>query len=447
MRPDAFRNAFVGLLLSLIAVLLGACGGGGSTSLNAVAQGGILNVNGNATSTAYAGVPFTITIVGGKPPYVLISSEPSIISVPTTTDSNQVIVIPNQPSTIDSGLKPEDLPVKSVTITVRDNSTQTAFNIIKVAPNYLFGYGITLTPTTCPSGTSTTTTANTACSGGESALRFATATNGTYAAGRTYTITNIKGNYTLRNPVTGQAGTSIQAVSDSTGQVTVIVQVPANQQSQVAVVRIQDTATGQYADDAFLINGVAGSTTGAGSLTVIPNALSFTGPLTTTCGTGYSTVLVFDGTPPYSAVSADPNVSVLPVNANASTGMFQVSANNPGVCLSKATVTFTDSVGRRATLTVDTSVGKNTPPALTIAPTTVTVTCGQTASVSVAGGVGPLTVNSTHPRIVAFIAGSSIGITRVNGDGATAYPTTGTVSVTDGSSVATVDVTTIANCP
>ena len=446
MRPNAFRNAFVGLLLSLVAVLLGACGGGGSTNLNAVAQGGILNVNGNATSTAYAGVPYTITIVGGKPPYVLISSEPSIISLPATTDSNQVTVVPNNPSTIDSGLKPEDLPVKSVTITVRDNSTQTASNIVKVAQNYLIGYGVTLTPTTCPSS-SQTTGANGACSGGESALRFYAATNGTFAAGHTYTITNIKGHYSLRNPVTGQTGNSVQAVADATGQVIVIVNVPINQQSEVGIVRIQDTATGQYADDAFLINGVAGGTTGTGDLTVIPNALSFTGPLTTTCGTGYATILVFDGTPPYSAVSADPNVVVLPVSPNAQPGVFQLSAINPGVCLSKATVTFTDSVGRRATLTVDTAVGKGTPPALVVAPTTVTVTCGQTANVSVAGGLGSLTVNSTHPRIVAFLAGGSIGITRVNGDGATVYPTTGTVSVTDGATVATVDVTTIANCP
>ncbi len=446
MRPDAFRNAFVGLLLSLVAVLLGACGGGGATNVNAVAQGGILNVNGNATATAYAGVPFTLTIVGGKPPYVLISSEPSVFPLPNTTSNNTVTVVPNNPSTIDSGLPAGDLPVRSVTVTVRDTSNQTASNVVKVAQNYLIGYGLTLTPSTCPSG-SATTAANGACSGGESALRFYAATNGGFAAGHTFTVTNIKGHYSLRNPATGQTGNSVQAVADATGQVIVIVNVPTNQQSEVGVVRIQDTATGQYADDAFLINGVAGSTTGTGSLTIIPNAVSYTGPLTTTCGTGNATVLVFDGTPPYTAQSADASVIVTPINPSAQPGVFNVYAWNPAICLSKATVTFMDSVGRRGTMTVDTAVGKNTPPALTVAPTTVTVACGQTATVSVAGGLGTITVASTHPRIIAFVQGNQVGISRAVGDGATAYPATGTVSITDGATVASVDVTTPVNCP
>ena len=56
------------------------------------------------------------------------------------------------------------------------------------------------------------------------------------------------------------------------------------------------------------------------------------------------------------------------------------------------------------------------------------------------------TPSFTSRRMSQYAFGTTIqGV--VNGDGATAYPTTGTVSVTDGSSVATVDVTTIANCP
>ena len=49
--------------------------------------------------------------------------------------------------------------------------------------------------------------------------------------------------------------------------------------------------------------------------------------------------------------------------------------------------------------------------------------------------------------MVAFTFANQAGITRVTGDGATAYPTTGTVSITDGFSVVTVDVTVPANCP
>ena len=48
VRPDTFRNAFLGLLLSLVAGLLAACGGGGGANAESVAQGGLLSINAGA---------------------------------------------------------------------------------------------------------------------------------------------------------------------------------------------------------------------------------------------------------------------------------------------------------------------------------------------------------------------------------------------------------------
>ncbi|MGE5616043.1 MAG: hypothetical protein ACM3X5_03935, partial [Bacillota bacterium] len=102
-------------------------------------------------------------------------------------------------------------------------------------------------------------------------------------------------------------------------------------------------------------------------------------------------------------------------------------------------------------VTVSTKEGNGSPPALVVSPTTVSLNdqCGFTTSVVVAGGVGPLSVNSTHPRVTAVLSGNTVQITRIgSGDGATVYPNTATVSVTDGTSIQNVTVNSVAiNCP
>ena len=71
----------------------------------------------------------------------------------------------------------------------------------------------------------------------------------------------------------------------------------------------------------------------AGTLTAIPSALSFTGLLTTDCGTGSATVSVLDGTPPYMAISSDISVRVTPATSNTNPGTFTIEATNPNLCL------------------------------------------------------------------------------------------------------------------
>jgi hypothetical protein len=84
---------------------------------------------------------------------------------------------------------------------------------------------------------------------------------------------------------------------------------------------------------------------------------------------------------------------------------------------------------------------------MTVAPTDVTVLCGQSASVAVVGGTGNYFTTSTHPRVTAVVSGNTVTITRLTGDGAVIYPTSGTVAISDGATIKTVDVTTDPNCP
>ena len=108
----------------------------------------------------------------------------------------------------------------------------------------------------------------------------------------------------------------------------------------------------------------------------------------------------------------------------------------------------TDSRGAVGTVTVSVLPGTGTPPTLSAAPTTIAnLTCGTSVSVTVVGPAG-LVPASQHPRVQATISGSTLTIRRIIGDGLTVYPNSGTVTVTDGSSIVTITLTAVdPNCP
>jgi hypothetical protein len=100
---------------------------------------------------------------------------------------------------------------------------------------------------------------------------------------------------------------------------------------------------------------------------------------------------------------------------------------------------------------VNTAAGSTappTPPPLIVNPTTITLACGTSGSVTAVGGNGTFIVNSTHPRVTAVASGNTITITRLDGDPpGSSFPTTGAVSVSDGTTISTVTLTVPASCP
>jgi len=191
-----------------------------------------------------------------------------------------------------------------------------------------------------------------------------------------------------------------------------------------------------------------------GTLTVLPNSFTFTGARAGVCGTGSADFIVFDGDPPYTAVSSNPNISVTPTTSSSNPARFTVIASNAFVCVD-TTIVVTDRNNRRATVTVKTEEGSATLPPLVVSPTTVTLndTCGFSTSVTAVGGVGPLSANSTHPRVAATLSGNTITITRLTPDpvppaGPAFYPTTATVTVTDGATIQSITVNGVRQfCP
>ena len=422
-------------------VLLAACGGGATTNPNA---GGPMIVS-PASGTFFAGVPSTITISGGRIPYSVTSSAPQILKVPDQVFEHSFQVVPNNPAvfTSSAGAVP---PTFDVVLSFRsaDSGGDVQQITIHVAQNFLTGYNVTYT-TNCPSGQ--------ACAGGQTTVTLQDSLNGSLSGNRQFRFTVLRGPFHWVFP-NGSNGTTIDLQTDHTGQVRAILQVDTGVPSQLAAFRVQDVATGVYTDYVFTIAG----TVTPQALTILPNAFDYKAALKGTCGTGCGDVLVFDGFPPYSALASDPNLTVAvqggpasqgPVVSNSQPGRFTICATNQNLCLNPGTVVITDANLGRGTVTVKTEEGSGTPPPppMGVSPNSVTVSCGQTSSVTVVGGSGTYSASSTDPNLTVTGSGNTLSIKR-NGNppvlpGGTQVST---VNVTDGTDIVSVSVTSPVNC-
>jgi hypothetical protein len=442
----SLRNSLIGCALALLgAFALGSCGGGGATGNN---QGGNLQMfpfNG----TFYAGVPSTITIVGGRQPYRITSGDPTLLPVPFEVNSNQFTVIPNQPGVIDTGIGEGELPVRTVLVQATDAENLFQQIQIQVAQNLLTGYGFSLT-SNCAASEGAEAGPG-ACAGGESVIRIEANFNGTLAGLRTYRLEFTRGPAFWVWPDGQVAGNTITVVTDHEGKAFAIFRVPAGVPTQIAAFRIVDVETGVSTEHVFTITGQAV----ADELEILPDSFTFGGAHSGACGTGSGSFLVFDGIPPYTAFSAFSEVVVTPTTSDSNPGVFSFSVSNPNICLTDASIIITDSRNARGTVTINTEAGEGDPPPppLRAIPTSVTVTCSApSASFLVAGGDATATISASENDARLSLsppAGRQItvNLTPTNPGGATLGPTvTSNVTVTDGASVITVVVRRPTDC-
>jgi hypothetical protein len=226
---------------------------------------------------------------------------------------------------------------------------------------------------------------------------------------------------------------------------------------------VTDVLTGASTVHLLVVNG----TPIGGALEAIPDSFTFTGTNTANCGTGFGDFLVFDGTPPYTAISTSPNITVSrtgtlppfdpPITSNTQPGRFTIQVSNPNTCLKDVPVIITDRFNSRTIVTVTTEAGSLPPPPtpVSVTPGSLTLNCGQSGSVSVLGGptgTATFSVSSADPRVSATAGGRTVTVTRAAADTPTVPPTPpGTISyvvtVTDGSTSTTIGVSAPAVCP
>ncbi len=428
------------MLASVVAassIILGSCGGGGAST--EPGTGGSLTLT-PAVGTFYAGVVYTFQINGGRGPFLISSSEAALFPVPFQVDGRSFQVMPHNPGVVDVNLQPGEIPSRTVVVSVRDSTGDqftTGADGIRVAANFFTGYGFTMS-SNCPAPA--TGDAPEACAGGTSLIRFAPSVNGNRFGLRTYQFDVVRGNFQFLNVETGQTANSVTLTTDHEGKVLVAVRVTAGIGGEIDVFRVTDLATGTSTLQSFPVTAIT-----PGELTLIPDSITFTGSNDERCGEGTAQIFVFDGVPPYTAAS-----SLTAFSAEASGNTVTVRAF--GTC-AEGTIVVTDTVGNRGTAEVVSELGTESVPPVAVTPTTLDMNglndgCGFRSAAAVTGGSSPRAISS-HPRVTATVSGNVLSVTRIaSGDGATIYPTEGTVTVTDGRTSVAVSLTNIeANCP
>ena len=426
--------------IAAAALVLASCGGGGATSSPNVGSLQLLP----GAGSIYAGVPTTFNIVGGRAPYLVTSSEPTLLELNFTTSSNNFTVVARNPGVVDVGLDPDEVPRRSVNIEVRDSNGVSLSATFSVLQNFFTGYG-TFYSNTCAAPASGE--APEACSGTDSIANLIPVSNGALYGDREFELRKVRGDFqwVIENPaVTPQLVDIIRVRTDHEGKALARLRVTNAAPTQIASYTVTDIATGATTTHNFIIV----QQPGIDLISLLPTEITFTGGLSTQCGRGTADVFIFGGTPPYT-ISAAAGLAVSPTTVTSSGGSFKVTAGvTVPPCPADATVLVTDSRGAVGTVTVSTLVGTGSPPALSAAPTTIAnLACNTSTTVTVIGGPG-LTAASQHPRVTATISGSTLTIRRIIGDGLTVYPNSGTVTVTNGSSIVTITLTAVdPNCP
>jgi len=337
-----------------------------------------------AEAVAYAGTPLILSVTGGVPPYQAFSANPAVLPVPTNVTGNTLTLLANNVDT-----------AQSANVTVRDAAGALSGANIVVRPSLLLPASITIVSNGAPC------TGGDVCSGqtGSATVRV-TGSGGVPLAGKQVRFDVVQGQYAIQttNPGSPLAPTQT-VVSDANGEARVIIAVPANTPTQIALLRATELTTGGQVTGQFVIAQV---TDGTGVLSVAPSGTTtITGPTAGVCSAGVRvSYYIFGGTPPYRVVTNYPDAVGLvgsPVQVNG--GGFDVITN--GTCFTGLTFAITDATGR--TLTSGLPIVENVPGTATPTPPTANLqvfaagTGTATAPVNCAGTSFPVTVVGKPP--------------------------------------------------
>ena len=332
-----------------------------------------------------------ITIIGGRPPFTITSSNPEILSVDATNSATQktFTVLANRTST----------RIDNIDVSIVDANGTTVSSKVSVIPFDVFT-SILVTP----SSTSGTAGPITAGQTGNVTIKV----NDTYAVPRALTLTNLLGDFSFVNA--NQNG-GIELTVDSNGTIIAPLTTKAGATTQTGKFRVTDNQTGKYVDSSIQIAGI--------SLSASPDRFSATASTSTNCFTGQVGALqITGGTPPYTILSESPSVlTATPSTISQNGGATILTAT--GVCPNAVgmNLSITDATGTKTLVPyLSTPAPKVETPlvvALQILPTSLTGIAGDKMNAIIAGGTPPYTATVSNAKIatIAAITGNTIAIT------------------------------------
>lgn len=428
-----FDSLFRFFLCGAALATLASCGSGAVSAPPATVTPDAISVT-PSTATLYSELPTNFIISGGNGSYIITSSNQAVVPIAGSFSGTTLTVVPNPVA--------EETPV---TLTIRDTSTTAPVTAaLTVRPRTIENV-VTITPSASQSAACGTSI----CSGGDAEVKVSLSQGGIPIVGRQVRFDVVSGDIRIITSPAGSAeilATSGTTTTDSTGTARMRIRVLADAMSQTALLQVTDLSSGFTQRTAVSLAPSSNA-----PLNAQPSTIVFQGLAPNTCASGIpADVIVFGGRPPY-LISQPGSFLVSPTIVTQNGGRFTVTAT--GQCTAGSQIAVVDANGATVSVSASNALSDVPPPtpspaiAFTVAPTTLTLGCNQSGSVTVIGGTGSYIANSGSPSTVTAPSpgsGTTMTITRVNsGTG----PTSVIVTVSDGREIKEVTVTVPATCP
>lgn len=388
LRPIIGSFALAGLLL------LSACGGGSGAPNNPYAPipagPGPLAILPIA-ATIYSGVPTTLAVTGGIPPYRAFSSNSAVLPVAQSVAGGTILLLGSNVA--------DDT---NITVTVQDATSTIASAAITLKAAPLIN-GLTITPNSADCGT------NSVCSGQTATASVTVAgPEGGGIPNRQVRFDVVSGAFAIEtnNPAVPLAAT-LTVVSDANGVAPVFIKATANAFTQPAQIRATELTSGNQVTGLFTI---VQTINGTAVLSVIPATATITSASASSCSAGFRIdYFIYGGTPPYRVTSTFPDGAVL-INSTVlvSGGAFEAITN--GTCVDPLIFSIFDSVGLQTTSSLVNKPGTGTPvapAALAISPVAYGSSGTPVANCTIASGFNFVISGGTPPFSVATTGGAA----------------------------------------
>jgi hypothetical protein len=404
MAPNRMNAHWLRLALATLAIgaltILGGCGGGSGAPNNPFAPPpttpGPVSILPSA-ATIYSNTPATLTVVGGVPPYFVVSSNTAILPIGASVTNGTVVLLPANV-----------LADTAVLITAQDSVGTKASATVTVKAAPIFNT-LTVTPASTACG------ANTVCSGQTATAKVTvTGAGGVGIPNRQVKFDVVAGAFAIQssdpaNPLVS----TLTVVSDQFGVAQVIIQASASAPTQPALLRATELTTGNQQTAQFTI---VQTINGQAVLSVVPSTATITGPDSATCSSGFRIdYYIYGGTPPYRVTSTFPN-SVTLVNSIVLASGQPFSAITNGSCVNPLVFSIVDAIGLQTTALLINNPGTGAPPtapppALNASPGSQTVAAcsGKTISVLITGGTPSYSVSASTVSGVTPVVTNSDG--------------------------------------
>lgn len=375
------------------------------------------------SAIAYNGIPVTFYISSGVKAYHVTSSNTSIINVPYNISGDSLTI---NPSNVE-----EDT---DVTLTFMDSNGSTQLVPVTVKPAPL-NNNFTITPVLDTCGTNV-------CSGQQATASVIMKIGTEIQVGKKVQFDVIdKSAFKFINS-DGILVDIIEATTDQTGKATVRLVANAGVPTQYAVIRATDISGGSYVQTVFTI---VQTTDGSAVLSVTPDTHTITAYYNTGCSSGLkSTFIIHGGTPPYTVQSTSTDVATVSPTTVLTDGAGFIT-NTTGTVCGEVIIDIKDATGLVTKATLKNEIGTNDPadpppPALAVTPGAISsLNCSASRSYIITGGA-----STTYSAVITgtsaalpTVATSTLTIPALGGG------TSGSVLVTDGTSVVTMPFT----CP